>query len=209
MANTTDFNFGTWAYWAKNLSKNKNVKIFLGAPAAPRAGAGYVSGSSLASLATSLRKKYSSFGGVMYWDASQAYANTRFDLTIKNALTVAGGTGFTYPPCSATAYVLGQSYSGGTQTRKDSIRGTDMTNNPGAQVRYAGQVILTLDAVVIVTAVPDSSGRRSGGQATRPIQTLLIRAFFREKCGETVVNQSAGETGSQSLNVTSIQPLLH
>lgn len=70
----------------------------------------------------------------MLWDASQAYgksqtllpvdvfmivfspiANNRYDLAIKNALAAAGGTGFTYPACSAPAYVSGQGYSGGSQ----------------------------------------------------------------------------------------------
>lgn len=30
--------------------------------------------------------QYSSFGGVMLWDASQAYANNRYDESVKNAL---------------------------------------------------------------------------------------------------------------------------
>ena len=42
-------------------------------------------------------------------------ANDRYDIAIKDALTAAGGTGFTYPACSAAEYVSGQSYSGGSQ----------------------------------------------------------------------------------------------
>ncbi|KAF7965602.1 hypothetical protein HWV62_42675 [Athelia sp. TMB] len=62
-----------------------------------------------------MRKSFPSFGGVMLWDASQAYANSRYDLGIKNALVAAGATGFTYPACSAPAYVSGTDYSGGAQ----------------------------------------------------------------------------------------------
>jgi chitinase len=51
----------------------------------------------------------------MLWDASQAYANGRFDKTVKSALVAAGGTGFTYPACSAPAYASGAGYSGGSQ----------------------------------------------------------------------------------------------
>ncbi|EJD41762.1 glycoside hydrolase [Auricularia subglabra TFB-10046 SS5] len=114
--NTTNFNFGTWDYWARNISPNKNVKVFVGAPAsASAAGSGYVSASSLTSIATSLRKRFPSFGGVMYWDASQAYNNGRFDTAIKNALVAAGGTGFTFPACTAPAFQTGQNYPAGTQ----------------------------------------------------------------------------------------------
>lgn len=42
-------------------------------------------------------------------------ANDRYDVAIKSALTAAGGTGFTYPSCSAPAYVSGIGYTGGSQ----------------------------------------------------------------------------------------------
>ena len=80
----------------------------------------------------------------MLWDASQAYgacaksglefissitrgandflfffgvtlANGRYDLGIKNALAAAGGTGFTFPSCTAAAYVSGSSYTASQQ----------------------------------------------------------------------------------------------
>lgn len=41
--------------------------------------------------------------------------NNRFDKAVKNALVAAGGTGFTYPPCSAPAYASGRQYAGGSQ----------------------------------------------------------------------------------------------
>jgi len=60
--------------WAKTASPNKNVKIYLGAPAGPLATrSGYVNADTLARDALKLRELYSSFGGVMLWDASQAY----------------------------------------------------------------------------------------------------------------------------------------
>lgn len=118
-------------YWARNVSPNKNVKIYLGAPAATgAAGSGYQDIATLSTYATKMRKSYPSFGGVMMWDASQAYgtflgqgasirlinpwmtlANDRYDLAIKQALVAAGGTGFTYPACNATAYASGSTYT--------------------------------------------------------------------------------------------------
>jgi chitinase len=72
------FNFATWDNWARTVSKNRKVKVFLGVPAGPHAaGSGYLSASSLQPV-ISYCKKFSSFGGVMMWDASQAYANSGF-----------------------------------------------------------------------------------------------------------------------------------
>lgn len=69
-----DWNFGTWDNWAKTVSPNPNVKVYIGAPASDTAaGSGYVDAATLASDALATRENYSSFGGVMLWDASQAY----------------------------------------------------------------------------------------------------------------------------------------
>ena len=68
------------------------------------------------------------------WDASQAYGgfglvtvvslqiahdlhivNNRYDLAAKNTLVAAGGTGFTYPACSAPAYSTSGTYTAGNE----------------------------------------------------------------------------------------------
>ncbi|KAJ3509062.1 hypothetical protein NLJ89_g5421 [Agrocybe chaxingu] len=91
--NKDAWNFATWDNWAKTTSPNTSVKIFLGAPAASTAaGSGYVDASTLGNIAKALKASYSSFGGVMLWDASQAYGNGRYDAAIKNALGGATGT---------------------------------------------------------------------------------------------------------------------
>ena len=91
--------------WAKTISPNPNVKVYIGAPASSSAaGSGYVPISSLTSIIQQTKAQYSSFGGVMLWDASQAYgerfsslvpskkcslafkANGRFDAAVKSAL---------------------------------------------------------------------------------------------------------------------------
>lgn len=113
--NAADWNFGIWDNWARTISPNKNVKVFVGAPAATGAGNGYQPISTLSSIAVKMRQSFPSFGGVMLWDASQAYVNNRYDLAIKNALAKAGGTGFTFPACSAPAFQSGSAYTGGSQ----------------------------------------------------------------------------------------------
>ncbi|EIM91612.1 glycoside hydrolase [Stereum hirsutum FP-91666 SS1] len=83
----SEYNFDTWDTWAKTKSFNKDVKVYIGAPASSdAAGTGYVDNTTLAKYATDAQNKYSSMGGVMLWDASEAYANHRFDKAIKNAI---------------------------------------------------------------------------------------------------------------------------
>ena len=61
-------------YWARNVSTNKDVKVYIGAPGAVgAAGGGYQDIATLSKIAEATRKSYPSFGGVMLWDASQAY----------------------------------------------------------------------------------------------------------------------------------------
>ena len=52
--------------WAKNTAINKNVKIYIGAPAAPSAAnaGSYVDAATLGTIIDETRAKYSSFGGM-------------------------------------------------------------------------------------------------------------------------------------------------
>ncbi|KAI8351239.1 glycoside hydrolase superfamily, partial [Mortierella sp. GBAus27b] len=73
---TFNFNFDQWDEWAKSTSINKDVRIYLGVPASrTAANAGYVTAEKLGKIADELRCAYSSFGGIMMWDTSQAYGN--------------------------------------------------------------------------------------------------------------------------------------
>lgn len=61
--------------WAKTTSPNPDVKIYIGAPASPQAAdSGYVDSENLAKIIESTRSQYSSFGGVMLWDADSAHS---------------------------------------------------------------------------------------------------------------------------------------
>ncbi|KAG0191281.1 suppressor of glycerol defect [Apophysomyces sp. BC1034] len=120
----TAWNFGLWDYWAQNYSPNKDVKVYIGAPASnTAAGSGYISPDKLGQLAADMRKSYPSFGGVMLWDASQASANNQFDVSIKNALENGGSCNkpFNYPPCDAPAWKKDASYKGGDRVSFEYI----------------------------------------------------------------------------------------
>jgi len=67
----TNFNFATWDQWAKTVSANPDVRVLLGVPAdTTAAGSGYTPVQTLQSI-LEYRKTFSSFGGVMVWDATQ------------------------------------------------------------------------------------------------------------------------------------------
>jgi chitinase len=72
------FNFDVWDNWAKTVSQNKKAKVFLGVPAnTGAAGSGYVPADTLKPI-IEYSKTFSSFGGVMMWDVTQAYGNKGF-----------------------------------------------------------------------------------------------------------------------------------
>lgn len=80
------FNFQTWDKWAKDGSKNKDVKVLLGTPASKdSASSGFVPAKELTPI-IEYAKKFDSFGGVMVWDVSQAYANKDFLSSVGKAL---------------------------------------------------------------------------------------------------------------------------
>lgn len=68
-----ELNFCIRDHWAKTQSFNKAIKVYLGTAAA-RGVDGHLSSQALITLARATQKKYSSFGGVMLWDADTAYS---------------------------------------------------------------------------------------------------------------------------------------
>lgn len=85
-ANHTQFDFSVWDAWARTKSANSDVKVFVGVPASPQAASlGYMSAAALTPV-VDYCKGFRSFGGVMMWDASQAYANEGFIEGVKGAV---------------------------------------------------------------------------------------------------------------------------
>ncbi|KAJ1673900.1 Chitinase 2 [Spiromyces aspiralis] len=108
----SQFNFADWDKWASTQAINKDVKVFIGAPASSSAaGAGYVDASTLAQFIDDTRSKYKSFGGVMTWDASQAFANGDWATQVSSALK--SGAGQTSSKARAKP-ILGTSIFGST-----------------------------------------------------------------------------------------------
>jgi len=145
-----DWNFATWDNWAKTASPNPDVKVFIGAPAAPlAAGSGYVDPATLTTIIQSTKAEFSSFGGVMLWDISQAVANDRFDESVKAALG-GGSSAPTVPVSSTTARPTSPTSAPSGPTSTASASNGDCAGivawvntaafPPGSQVTFEGDL---------------------------------------------------------------------
>lgn len=69
------FNYDQWKDFAENKSPNKDIKLFLGLPgSSSAASSGYVDPDEVSKTLDKI-KDDSHFGGIMMWDASQAFQN--------------------------------------------------------------------------------------------------------------------------------------
>ncbi|PLB51890.1 class III chitinase [Aspergillus steynii IBT 23096] len=93
----SSFNLETWDNWAKNDSQNKKAKVIVGVPAnTAAAGSGYIPVTKLQSV-IEYSKTFSSFGGVMMWDVTQAYGNDGFLEGTRQALRSSKSRVSTWP----------------------------------------------------------------------------------------------------------------
>ncbi|KAB8072338.1 glycoside hydrolase superfamily [Aspergillus leporis] len=121
-----NFNFERWDTWAKQTSLNKNAKVYLGIPGnTGAAGTGY---QPLAVVTQIIQyvKRFSSFGGVMIWDASQSYANSGFIPGIKAALA-SGASSSTTTSSTTTTPTSTKSTTTSTTTTKPTSTTTTST----------------------------------------------------------------------------------
>lgn len=118
-SSSSKYNFEEWDNWAKTVSNNKDVKVIVGVPAfTSAASTGYIPASELAKV-IEYTKKFKSFGGVMMWDATQAYGNDGFIEDVRKSLGPANDSGSSsLDPVSTSA---------STSTSTDSTKTTTAT----------------------------------------------------------------------------------
>lgn len=104
------FNYDKWDALVKD-SPNPNAKIFLGTLASQSAGgSGFVPLDTVVQAASYLQQNYQSFGGVMMWDASQAWSNVDSATGLNFAAGVkAGLTGGSSSPSGQSSAALSAS----------------------------------------------------------------------------------------------------
>lgn len=125
---SSNYNFEEWDNWAKTVSQNKNVRVLIGVPAdTTAASTGYIPASKLTDV-IEYTQKFESFGGVMMWDVTQAYANDGFIGSVRKAL---GGpdSGSSSPSNSAASTAVSTSSSTNTSETSLSSNAPDSSSS--------------------------------------------------------------------------------
>lgn len=133
-----NFNYNVWDTWATTVSKNPNVKLFLGIPGnTGAAGSGYETGTTLAAI-IAYCKTFGSFGGVMMWDMTQVFNNNGFLSAVSASLGEAGGSGGGGGGNSTTS-AIPTTLQTMTKTATSTAVSTTSTSTTGGSVAQWGQ----------------------------------------------------------------------
>jgi len=134
----SQYNFESWANWATETSVNPNVKIFIGAPAGPRAaGSGFVSSVVLQGYAVDAMAQYPTvYGGVMLWDTSNSDNNNNFGAAVAEFVHVIESAIPSTPSVSTPSTPVGSSTS---TTGKKTSTSTSTTGKPSTSTSTTGK----------------------------------------------------------------------
>ncbi|KAI0819279.1 glycoside hydrolase superfamily [Trametes gibbosa] len=206
--NVWAWDYSSWDTWAKTVSVNPNVKVYIGAPASSSAaGAGYVDASTLANIALETRSQYSSFGGVMLWDASQAYGNNRYDLPIKNALRLGGSSSSSTRSTVTATRTITSSRASSTTSRSSSTSSRASTSSTrasssGSSTRTSSTARSTSRSST-VTSRTSSGTRRSSTtsrSSTTPQSSTASRPASTSRASSTLTSQNSTRTSSTGVS---------
>ncbi|KAK9476621.1 glycoside hydrolase superfamily, partial [Lipomyces japonicus] len=153
--NQAQFNYDSdWQAWVDSTSQNKNVKLYVGVPgSSSAAGSGYVTPDVLGTLIGAITDK-SNLGGVMIWDASQAFTNqvdaNNFITDIKSVLAGISSSSSTSSSNTQVSSSLGAAAAAATVESITSIGGT---SSFGFQNLYVTAVPTSAVAVAVAASV--------------------------------------------------------
>ncbi|KKA30697.1 hypothetical protein TD95_005140 [Thielaviopsis punctulata] len=189
------FNFDTWDHWAQTGSKNKNVKVLLGVPAAQSAaGSGYIGVDELAGV-IDYCKRFDSFGGVMMWDMSQLYQNKGFLSGVESALQ--GGKS----PDSTTAW------ESTTTTTTTSTTTEDVTKTASGPT----ETVTTTSASVAAepTTLKTSTRRTSSSAAPSTFSSSSSTSSSSSSASATWLSSSTTTSSATSTTSSSAPTTTH
>lgn len=149
----SNFNFAQWVTGISN-SLNPNVKLFIGAPAGPQAaGSGYVSVSTLQTIATAINNAYPSvYGGIMIWDAGNSAANSNFGDSVASFVH-SQSSGSVSPPSSAST------------TGRVSTPSTTGKSTPATTGKTMAATKATTASIAGANPIPSATGASSGANS--------------------------------------------
>jgi chitinase len=162
-SSSNKYNFEEWDNWAHTVSKNKNVKVIVGVPAfTTAASTGYIPASELAKV-IEYSKKFKSFGGVMMWDATQAYGNDGFIKDVRKSLGPADDDSGSSSPDPAST-------SAPASTSTDSTK-TSSNTNTNNNTKTTTTTSSSSNAPVSSLSSSSSSSASASPKAPEPTST--------------------------------------
>ncbi|CAG8960412.1 hypothetical protein HYFRA_00008130 [Hymenoscyphus fraxineus] len=211
------FNIGVWDAWARSTSLNRDVRIFLGVPASPTAVAGaggYVDAERLGPVIERCRT-FGSFGGVMVWDMSQAWANGGFLDGVARALGRGGKgsgngsvNGFVFPmtgmnsSLSVGAFRATGVSEGGFSANSSAVdRSTDLST--GVATGGLSESSSTVDTATGLSAGTSTEGSFS---ASTSLDTSTVLSTDTASSTDTTAALTYSGSTSSSSSLAGIAP---
>ncbi|ODQ61218.1 carbohydrate-binding module family 19 protein [Wickerhamomyces anomalus NRRL Y-366-8] len=199
------FNWDTWADYAKNTSPNKNIKLYLGLPgSSSAAGSGYVDISKIKSTLSTIGSD-PAFGGVMLWDASQSFTNkvdgTTFAGAIKNALQSLGGSSSNAESSTAQSSSTVQSSSAqetSSEVPSSSIETTSTSSSAQSSIVQSPSVQPTSSTQASSSTIGSSAIDSTTSTSSAPISSQPVESTTSSSAP---IPSSSEAIGSSSLNV--------
>lgn len=187
------FNIGVWDKWVIETSSNKDVKVFLGIPggvSAVKTGGGYVEGNKLGPV-IEYCKGFGSFGGVMIWDASQAFGNEGFLECVNGALGGGAGRGNSTTANSNVSLNLSLSSASGITSSTASL-----------------DEVTSLSTAKVIPLPGSSMGLSSSASGMTPLSSSLgssstVRDTSTNTNTRTINPPPGSPTGLNSLDISS------
>lgn len=188
------FNYDTWKDFAENKSPNKDIKLFLGLPgSSSAASSGYVDPDEV-SKALSQIKSDSHFGGIMMWDASQAFTNqvdgNSYAVSMQSILDNSDGSSSGSDSSGPSSSSASPSASGSAPISSAAASGSGSGSSPAAPG---------------VSSPAVSSGAPAGAGPGSP-QTSIVATLTSNSVQTSTRPQQSGAAGAPAAAATSSSP---
>lgn len=193
----SNFNWDTWNTFAENTSPNKNIKLFVGLPAASgAAGSGYATIDQIKSTFqnTILNKEDSHFGGFVLWDASWSTSNKVNGDTFGNNLQSLLDDSYSGSGLSDATPSNSLSSSSAGSTSSTSLTSSTSSTSLTSSTSSSSSNSLTVSAEESTISQPISASSFSSEQTNSVEQTTSAAAT-----SSTTTSNSIDTNTSESL----------
>ncbi|KAG7884661.1 hypothetical protein KL938_001788 [Ogataea parapolymorpha] len=217
------FNWDTWANFAANTSPNKDIKLYLGLPASSTAAStGYVDVDTVKSALESIDN--TNLGGIMLWDASQAFSNevdggnyaeamksilidsqgTSSTSSTSSATTVSSSTSKSFPSTSSESASSTSSSVSSTSAEKKALTSSSSSVSSSSSASSSTSVsssstISSALSVPTSTSVSSSSSSSSASSSSSSVSTNTPATSEASSAAPSSVSSSFAPSSSETL----------